>query len=64
MNLFGIEIKLAKNNKPKYVKQKECHLAMEMLNQRISDLKKSLCARFDDTNRRIEDIKDFILHNR
>ena len=54
MNLFGFNISWNGNNK--YVKQKDCHRAMDKLEERISELKEHIADRF-------EDLKDFILKN-
>lgn len=75
MNLFGIDISLAKNNKGngngKYVKREECHKAQDALRCHIDkkmnwlrqDLTDTFNVRFDDLNKRFEDFKDFILKN-
>lgn len=61
MNILGLNITLSKNSK--YVKQGECHKAMDSINQRIEDLRSEMNNRFDDLNLRIDDLKDFIFKN-
>ena len=65
MNLFGIEIRLARKDNPgnpsKYITQEDCHRAQD-------GIKEDMHARMDDVknhiNTRIDDLKDYIRNNR
>jgi len=55
MNLFGIELKIAKkNSNSKFVKQDECHRAQNIIKDTVTAGLKAIDTRFDD-------LKDFIL---
>lgn len=56
MNLFGFEIKWSPNSNGngRYVKQMDCHRAMDDINVRIDDHCKFLTQRFDDIKSEID----------
>ena len=63
MNLFGLEISLARKNNPhscqyekKLVTEDSCRIARDAMGQRVDDLKGHIDTRF-------EDMKDFIRKN-
>ena len=59
MNLFGLEVKLAKkggNNK--YILKPDCHRAMDGIHHRITELSTHIDKRFNDLKDWIKDIRD------
>ena len=54
--IASISLKFARSGRNKYVDKESCHIAMDSVNLRITELGKHIDTRFDD-------LKDFLVKN-